>query len=88
VSKITNRLPFFRRFEVHTSGEGHQCKLTLNLKWDVFAFKNGTVRFIECKRKGEQLTSSQRDWIAAALDPKTGFTPENFLFVEWTATPA
>lgn len=52
--------------------------------WDVFAFKNATARFIECKRKKkDSITVPQREWLSAAL--KVGFTPENFLIVEWTA---
>jgi hypothetical protein len=52
--------------------------------WDVFAFKNGTARFIECKRKNkDSITPSQREWLSAAL--KVGFTLDNFLIVEWTA---
>jgi hypothetical protein len=52
--------------------------------WDVFAFKNGTARFIECKRKKkDSITLPQREWLSAAL--KVGFTPENFLIIEWTA---
>ena len=47
--------------------------------WDVFAFKSGEVLFVECKAKGEALTPSQRDWLAAAL--AAGFTLENFLVV-------
>jgi hypothetical protein len=52
--------------------------------WDVFAFKNGTARFVECKRKKkDSITVPQREWLSAAL--KVGFTPENFLIIEWTA---
>jgi hypothetical protein len=54
--------------------------------WDVFAFNKGIVQFIECKQKGrDYMTASQRDWIAAALNPTVGFTVGNFLIVEWTA---
>jgi hypothetical protein len=50
----------------------------------VFAFKNGTARFIECKRKKkDSITVPQREWLSAAL--KVGFMLENFLIVEWTA---
>jgi hypothetical protein len=51
--------------------------------WDVFAFKNGTPLFIECKRKKkDSITLPQREWLSAAL--KVGFTLENFLILEWT----
>lgn len=54
--------------------------------WDVFAFNNGTSLFVECKRKRrDSMTASQLDWIAAALNPRIGFTLGNFLIVEWTA---
>jgi hypothetical protein len=52
--------------------------------WDVFAFKNGRVLFIECKRKNEDsIIPTQREWLSAAL--KVGFTLDNFLIVEWRA---
>jgi hypothetical protein len=55
--------------------------------WDVFAFKNGRVLFIECKRKKrDYITRSQREWLSATL--KVGFTLDNFLIVEWTAKAA
>jgi hypothetical protein len=46
--------------------------------WDVFAFKEGSVLFVECKGK-DGFIDSQREWIAAALRPETGFTLENFV---------
>ncbi len=55
--------------------------------WDVFAFKNCTPLFIECKRKKkDSITVPQREWLSAAL--RVGFTLENFLIIEWTAEDA
>lgn len=51
--------------------------------WDVFAFKSGTVLFVECKRKKrDSIKLSQREWLSSAL--KVGFKVDDFLIIEWT----
>jgi hypothetical protein len=75
----------FCSLKAEAEAELHRVRGTkLTGCWDVFAFKNGTTRFIECKRKNkDSITLSQREWLSAAL--KVGFTLDNFLIVEWTA---
>jgi hypothetical protein len=78
------RAPFCN-LNAEAEAELHKVRGTkLTGCWDVFAFKNGTARFIECKRKKkDSITVPQREWLSAAL--KVGFTPENFLIIEWPA---
>ena len=50
--------------------------------WDVFAWKNNKIVFMELKRsKKDLLRDSQKKWLAAALD--LGFRPDDFALVEW-----
>jgi hypothetical protein len=51
--------------------------------WDVLAWDNREVFFIECKRRGrDQIRPSQAEWLAAALS--SGLLPSAFLILEWT----
>jgi len=54
--------------------------------WDVIAWDNGTVFFIESKRfKRDRLRESQRRWLDAGL--RSGLVSENFVVVEWDIVP-
>lgn len=50
--------------------------------WDILAWKDDKLLFIESKRnKKDSVRSSQNNWLQAAL--QTGLKPENFLIVQW-----
>lgn len=50
--------------------------------WDIFAWKNGTLAFLELKRtKKDVIRPNQILWLQAALD--VGIGAESFLLVEW-----
>jgi len=51
--------------------------------WDVLAWKDGKVLFVESKRSGkDQVRPSQIKWLASAL--AVGLVPSDFLLVEWS----
>ena len=55
--------------------------------WDVFAWRNGSYLFAEAKHaKKDEIRATQLRWLAAALE--CGLSEQNFLFVEWSFTPA
>ncbi len=50
--------------------------------WDVLAWKDDMIIFIESKRKRKDaIRGTQINWLSAAL--KSGLKPSNFLVVEW-----
>lgn len=50
--------------------------------WDVFAWKDDQLLFIELKRqKKDVIQDSQRLWLEKSLD--SGLTSDNFAFLEW-----
>ena len=55
---------------------------SINGCWDVFAWKNDKVKFIECKRVGkDKIRASQIKWYKKAV--KLGLPQNSFLIVEW-----
>lgn len=50
--------------------------------WDVFAWKNGKVKLIECKRTGkDKIRENQINWYKKAV--KLGVPKTSFLIIEW-----
>ncbi len=50
--------------------------------WDVLAWKEKKILFVECKRsKKDRIQKSQIIWLERCLN--LGLKPENFLLVEW-----
>lgn len=50
--------------------------------WDVLAWKNDEIIFVESKHKGkDKVRQTQINWLSAAL--RYGLKPQNFLMVEW-----
>jgi hypothetical protein len=55
---------------------------SINGCWDVFAWKNDKVKFVECKRIGkDKIRESQIGWYRKAV--KLGVPKTSFLIVEW-----
>jgi hypothetical protein len=52
----------------------------LDGRWDLLAWKNETLIFVECKRK-DSMTPSEVRWLRAALN--AGFGPELFVICKW-----
>jgi hypothetical protein len=51
--------------------------------WDVVAWQDGRLRFVESKRKAhDRIRATQRRWFAAAMG--AGVPLESFLVVEWS----
>jgi hypothetical protein len=56
--------------------------------WDVYAWRNGEIAFVECKRTSPKQTDvvskEQEEWVRSALflgDPR--LTVDSFCFVQW-----
>ncbi len=50
--------------------------------WDVLAWNNEGVTFVECKRKKRDcMTANEADWLESAL--KAGIPFEKFIICEW-----
>ncbi len=50
--------------------------------WDVFAWRDESVLFVECKRTGkDKIRDSQVGWLAAAIT--VGVLTDSFIVVEW-----
>ncbi len=56
-----------------------------NGAWDVFAWKDGTYLFGECKRKNKDaVRGTQRRWLESALNlGHEGVSAESFAFITW-----
>jgi hypothetical protein len=50
-------------------------------RWDVIAWRDGDVRFIELKGEGDSIRPNQRAWVASAL--RHGFQPSQFAVVDY-----
>lgn len=50
--------------------------------WDVMAWNNGEVSFVECKRRGkDRMTSNEWNWLESAI--RAGLRIQDFSICEW-----